>query len=101
MNYNIIVESEALEDLQNIYSYISEQDSTNKARKFILELQKQIDTLSEMPLRCRKSHYIDDENTRDMIYKKYTIIFKIIDQNIHVLTLFKQKISFAPPQIGE
>jgi len=26
MNYNIIVENEALEDLQNIYNYITEQD---------------------------------------------------------------------------
>lgn len=53
MHYNIIVESEALEDLQNIYSYISEQDSKNKARKFIFELQKKINSLSEMPHRCR------------------------------------------------
>lgn len=91
MNYNIIVESEALEDLQNIYSYISEQDSRNKARKFIFELQKKINSLSQMPYRCRKSYYIDDEDTRDLIYKKYTIVFKIIEQNVHILTLFRQR----------
>lgn len=51
MHYNIIVESEALEDLQNIYSYITEQDSRSKARKFIFELQKKIGSLSQMPHR--------------------------------------------------
>lgn len=91
MIYNIVVENEALKDLENIYSYISEQDSINKAKKFILELQKQINSLNEMPYRCRKSHYIDDENTRDLIYKKYTIVFKIINNNIHILTLFRQR----------
>ncbi len=91
MHYNIIVESEALEDLQNIYSYITKQDSKNKARKFIFELQNKIDSLSQMPHRCRKSYYIEDEDVRDLVYKKYTIVFKIIEQNVHILTLFRQR----------
>ncbi len=44
-----------------------------------------------MPHRCRKSYYVEDEDTRDLIYKKYTIVFKIIEQNVHILTLFKQR----------
>ncbi|PHQ66050.1 MAG: hypothetical protein COB99_00590 [Sulfurimonas sp.] len=44
-----------------------------------------------MPYRCRKSYYVDDEDTRDLIYKKYTIVFKIIENNIHILTLFRQR----------
>ena len=44
-----------------------------------------------MPHRCRKSYYVDDENTRDFIYKKYTIVFKIVDSNVHILTLFRQR----------
>ena len=91
MHYNIIVESEALEDLQNIYSYITKQDSKNKARKFIFELQNKIDSLSQIPHRCRKSYYIEDEDVRDLVYKKYTIVFKIIEQNVHILTLFRQR----------
>lgn len=44
-----------------------------------------------MPHRCRKSHYTDEENTHDLIYKKYTIVFKIIDDTVHILTIFKQR----------
>jgi len=92
MLYNVIIEPEALEDLQNIYSYISQNDSKNKARNFISELQEKMHSLTRMPYRCRKSYYIDDEDTRDLIYKKYTIVFKIIEQNVHILTLFKQRV---------
>ncbi|MCX6051272.1 MAG: type II toxin-antitoxin system RelE/ParE family toxin [Campylobacterales bacterium] len=91
MTYSIVVEPEALLDLQNIYNYISIQDSANKAKNFILELQKNINSLNEMPHRCRKSYYVDDENIRDFIYKKYTIVFKIVDSNVHILTLFRQR----------
>lgn len=44
-----------------------------------------------MPYRCRESLYIDDKDVRDMIYKKYTIVFKIINENIHILTVFRQR----------
>ena len=45
-----------------------------------------------MPHRCRKSYYADDENIRDLIHKKYTIVFKIINNDIHVLTIFRQRV---------
>ncbi|MFZ2890655.1 type II toxin-antitoxin system RelE/ParE family toxin, partial [Sulfuricurvum sp.] len=59
--------------------------------KFIRELEHSIASLSEMPQRCRKSYYIDDELTRDMIYKGYTIVFHIRETNVHILTVFRQK----------
>ena len=91
MVYKILVEPEALQDLINIKTYITKQDSSSKAKKFISELQKNIKTLNEMPHRCRKSYYTNDENTHDLIYKKYTIVFKNININIHILTIFRQR----------
>jgi len=92
MFYNIIIEPEAFLDLLNIKTYITDQDTQSKANKFISELRNTIKTLNEMPQRCRKSYYNDDENTYDLIYKKYTIVFKIIDTKVHVLTIFKQRV---------
>jgi len=91
MTYNIIVEDEANLDLLSMYNYISDNDSSHKAKKFILELEKKIISLESMPHRCRNSYYIDDIDTKDLIYKKYTIVFKIIKENIHILTIFRQK----------
>ncbi len=38
MIYAIIVEPEAITDLKSIYRYITEQDSSTKATKFVSEL---------------------------------------------------------------
>ena len=91
MIYKIIVEPEALSDLKAIHAYITEQDSNSKANKFILELKKAIESLSSMPMRCRSSLYIDDETIRDLIYKKYTIVFQVKEKTVHILTIFRQR----------
>ncbi|MDQ7044257.1 MAG: type II toxin-antitoxin system RelE/ParE family toxin [Sulfurimonas sp.] len=91
MIYKVIIEPEAFSDLINIKTYITKQDTLPKANQFISELKNSIKTLAEMPMRCRKSYYTDDENTHDLIYKKYTTVFKIIDYKVHVLTIFRQR----------
>ncbi len=91
MTYRVIVEPEALQDVISIYNFISKNDSKNKATKFIRELEHSIGSLSEMPHRCRKSYYTEDELTRDMIYKGYTIVFNVRESYVHILTVFRQK----------
>jgi len=91
MIYTIIVEPEALQDLFNIKKYITEQDTINKANVFILELKANIKTLNEMPQRCRKSYYTKEANTHDLIYKKYTTVFQIRENRVHILSIFRQK----------
>ena len=91
MVYKIIVEPEAFQNLINIKSYITKQDTQNKANQFISELKKNIKTLNKMPQRCRKSYYTDSEGTHDLIYKKYTTVFKIIEDKVHILTIFRQR----------
>ncbi len=44
-----------------------------------------------MPQRCRKSYYTDDEDTHDLIYKKYTTVFKTVGNKVHILTIFRQR----------
>jgi plasmid stabilization system protein ParE len=91
MKYNIVIEPEAFEDLLRIKQYILKQDSIVKANIFLSELKTQIKTLDEMPQRCRKSYYTISSNTHDLIYKGYTIVFKIVDKKVHILTIFRQK----------
>ena len=91
MTYDIIVEPEALQDLLTIKRYITTQDSPTKANRFIGELKEKIESLSQMPHRCRKSYYTNEENTHDLIYKKYTIVFKIIHSEVHILSIFRQR----------
>ena len=89
--YSIIVEPEAQGDLESIYRYITLNDTESKAQTFLQELKLQIGTLDTLPFRCRKSYYTDVEDTYDLIYKGYTIVYKVIDDTVHVLTIFRQK----------
>ena len=89
--YKIIVEPEAVQDLLDIKQYITNQDTISKATKFLSELKKQIKTLKHMPQRCRISLYTKSENTHDIIYKGYTVVYKIIDDTIHILSVFRQR----------
>ena len=91
MTYRIVVEPEALQDLQNIIDFITQNDSRTKALNFASELKENIKSLSQMPMRCRKSLYLDDENTRDLIYKGYTTVFQIRNDTIHILSIFRQQ----------
>jgi len=38
---------------------------------------------------CRKSLYFEDDSYRDLIFKGYTIIYKVEDDMIKVLDIFK------------
>ena len=90
MIYNIIVEPEAVQDLIDIKTHIS-KDSLNRANSFISELKDKIKTLQQMPQRCRESLYTLDKDTHDLIHKGYTIVYKIINDNVHILTIFRQR----------
>ena len=91
MIYRVIIEPEAFQDLLNIKSYITKEDTLNKANQFSSELKNNIKTLNDMPQRCRKSYYTDTQDTHDLIYKKYTTVFQIIEDRVHVFTIFRQK----------
>ncbi len=91
MEYNIIIEPEAKEDLKNIFSFIKESGSLNIARDFLSQLKNQITSLSFMPQRCRKSLYHTDENTKDLIYKGYTISYYILNDTVHIVAVFRQR----------
>ncbi|MDF1874628.1 hypothetical protein JHD48_02640 [Sulfurimonas sp. SAG-AH-194-I05] len=38
---------------------------------------------------CRPSIYFEDANYRDLIFKGYTVIYKVEDEEIKVLDIFK------------
>ena len=62
--------------LFEILEYIA-QDKISAAEKFIDEIDKLIDDLPNFPFKYRKSIYFQDENIRDLIYKGYTIVYRV------------------------
>ena len=75
--------------LINILKYIA-KDKISASEHFHNELNEQIEDLIHFPKKCRQSFYSSDDNVRDMIYKKYTIQFKIYKHKISILKIFNQ-----------
>ena len=65
------------------------RDNPGAARQFRNSLKLRIEKTPEQPFACRKSCYFDDDNLRDMVFMGYTAIYRITDQEIRMLDLFK------------
>jgi len=84
----IIKDKKFLRKLEIIYEYIK-KDKPIAAKNFIYSLNLKIKNLKSFPKMYRKSMYLDDENYRDLIHKGYTVIYKIEEDKIIILDIFK------------
>jgi len=77
-----------LEQFNTILTHIA-YDKKSAAYDFKRSVQKNITLLKEHPFMCRKSYYFKDKAYRDLIYQGYTIIYKVEDERILILEIFK------------
>ena len=71
--------------LQEALSFIA-RDSRQRALNFKRELDEHINNLDNMPFKCRQSIYFKNGNIRDLIFKGYTIVYKI-DEEKQIITI--------------
>jgi len=90
-SYQVIIEPEAQQDLENIYAFIASNDTQVQAVRFLRKLQKAITSLNFMPKRCRKSFYVQHDNAHDMILQGYTVCYVIQEESVHILAVFRQR----------
>ena len=89
--YRILIEPEAATDLEEIHRFISENDSTEKADRFLEKLYGAMISLETMPFRFRRSFYSDHAAVREMIVRGYTVTYLVGETSVHILTVFRQK----------
>jgi plasmid stabilization system protein ParE len=65
------------------------QDKKGAALEFERVLDRQIKSLPNFPYKFRKSIYFEEEGYRDLIFKGYTIIYKVESERILILEIFK------------
>ena len=69
-----------------VYDFIY-QDSKNHADDFEKKLKEAIINTTHFPYKHRKSIYFDNEDIRDLIFKGYSIPFKIDKENNMIIVL--------------
>ncbi|WP_418185496.1 type II toxin-antitoxin system RelE/ParE family toxin [Aliarcobacter vitoriensis] len=73
------------DSLFSILKYIA-KDSPSRAKNFKIQIDNKIRNIPNMPFKARKSFHFDDQNTRDLIFKGYTIPY-YIDENLSIIVI--------------
>ncbi len=81
--------NEALFQLFEIEDFIS-QDSPERAAKFVDQIIEQAESLSEKPLRGRTVPEISNPDIRELIFRKYRIVYRISGNNLYILSVFER-----------
>ncbi len=84
----IIWTREALDRLTDIEDYIS-KDSPDRAINFVNYLIDQGETLKDHPKIGRIVSEVGNENIRELIAKKYRIIYRVSKKGVEILTVFE------------
>ena len=84
----VIYEKQFRIALKDIAKFIA-VDKVSASTMFKKELKNKFEMVCENPKMYRKSIYFDDESYRDLIFMGYTAIYKIEDDMIKVLDIFK------------
>jgi len=81
----IIYQPKFINSFNQIWDYIS-LDSKNRANQFKKEVKEKIEDLVNMPFKFRQSIYFQDENIRDLIFKGYTIVYRV-NESLQTITI--------------
>ena len=84
----IIFKDTFINRLENQLDFIAQNNPAN-SRKFKNELFNLIKEIPNNPRKHRKSIWYDDEDIRDLIFKGYTIVYRINKPTIEVFGFVK------------
>jgi addiction module RelE/StbE family toxin len=84
----IIWTQEALEQLTEIEDYIS-KDSPERATRFVDQLIDHAKSLSDKPRIGRTVPEIAHPDIRELIFKKYRIVYRLNEKCVEILTVFE------------
>jgi len=79
---------EALLRLFEIEDFIS-QDSSERAGKFVDQIIEHTESLSENPLSEKTVPEISNPHIRELIFRKYRIVYQINKKALDILTVFE------------
>jgi plasmid stabilization system protein ParE len=87
----LVLEESFLNRLDRQLNFIA-LDSPARARRFGAALMKAVRQIPSNPLLYRRSVYFDDPNIRDMVFRGYTVVFRMKEVTIEVFGLIHMQL---------
>jgi len=85
---HILWSNRALSDLESIGKFIA-RDNVAAAERWVLDLVQADENLSSFPLLGRRVREIHREDTRELIHRRYRIVYRITPSRLEILTVFE------------
>ena len=90
MPFAVLLTNDAARDLEELCDYIALHDAPQKADYVLEQVEKAFSTLSEFPERGaypKELVSLGIREYREIFFKPYRIIYRVIDKNIYVLLI--------------
>jgi len=90
MPVKVLLSNDAARDLDELYDYIALHDAPRKADYVLEQIEKAFSKLSEFPERGaypKELLAIGIREYREIFFKPYRIICRVIDKNVYVLLI--------------
>ena len=90
MSFSVLLTDDAVRDLEELYDYINQHDVPGKADYVLEQIEKVFSSLSENPRRGvypKELVSIGIKEYREIFFKPYRIIYRIIEKNVFVLLI--------------
>jgi toxin ParE1/3/4 len=90
MPVKVLLSNDAARDLDELYDYIALHDAPRKADYVLEQIEKAFSKLSEFPERGaypKELLAIGIREYREIFFKPYLIIYRVIDKNVYVLLI--------------
>ena len=82
----VVWSPQSLQDLEDIAEYIA-KDSEYYASLVIENIVESIEILALFPRIGREVPELQKENVREIFYKRYRIIYQIVDDHVEIITV--------------
>jgi toxin ParE1/3/4 len=90
MSFAVLLTDDAAQDLYDLYDFVFRHDAPEKADYVLTQIEEDFSSLSESPERGaypKELLAVGIREYREIFFKPYRIIYRIIERNIYVLLI--------------
>lgn len=88
MLFTVFLTADAARDIEEIYSYVARHDAPGKAERVVLQIEKVVSSLIEIPERGaypKELLVLGIRNYREVFFKPYRIIYQVVGEKVYVM----------------